>query len=204
MEPQAAVNGKKRRIAWNADERLLVAKESVKVAGELNLALPLRDAADIVRVVAVAQRALPSDRQRHVTQLWSVQADLPHLRKVGVIKGKTGISHAYRSHLKPNGNGHDKTKDALVSGARLGYRRSKYDYGELKVESGIPVPQENSLKATVEGMKKGDSIFFTGGQEKRKRHSIEQTFGRALGRGTFTSKVVIENEVKGLRVWRIK
>jgi len=78
----------------------------------------------------------------------------------------------------------------------------------FKVQDDHPVTAKPKLKYPFDRMKVGDSFFAPGQVTARKgtagqgaAHSAAKAYGRAHGL-KFTGKTVVENGVKGVRIWR--
>lgn len=70
---------------------------------------------------------------------------------------------------------------------------------EFKIDKGLPIPKTYSrkLKYPLRQMEIGDSIFISGG--------VHNQIGSAITRARplkFTTRMVVENGVSGIRVWR--
>lgn len=80
----------------------------------------------------------------------------------------------------------------------------------IKIESGIPIPQNVGTRVSkypYRDLKPGDSFFVALTENHKSASALRQTLQsgaiRALGKGAAIAHVVTENEVQGVRVWRV-
>lgn len=69
----------------------------------------------------------------------------------------------------------------------------------IEIEKGVPIPPIKAAKNTYpyREMQVGDSFFIPG-----KKSSEVTTHSKSTGHMKFTRRTVVENGVKGVRVWR--
>ena len=72
----------------------------------------------------------------------------------------------------------------------------------LKIDKGIPCPSARGTYSLLGEMEVGDSVFFAGDTALRVRGRVNhytEKFGYV-----FRARTVVEDGVKGIRVWRTK
>lgn len=77
------------------------------------------------------------------------------------------------------------------------------------IEKGIPIPQRGASKyrETLEQMEVGDSIFFGGFTTMGTKgpYNAAMLFqSEQGGKVAFRGRTVVEDDIRGVRIWRIK
>jgi len=81
---------------------------------------------------------------------------------------------------------------------------------KIKIEKGIPIPQDALAKrkkgdfySAVLGMEPGDSIWMPGVKKTHQTTYCRTIFKRKGINAHFTTREIILDNVKGLRLWRV-
>ena len=77
---------------------------------------------------------------------------------------------------------------------------------EMKIDKHIPPPPAFGQKYPFRHMEPGDSVFFPGENKSDKQHPAYMTVRNYVKRDGWRVAVrsVVENGVKGIRIWRVE
>lgn len=193
----------KHRVQWNPEERGLIAAEALKVLPELQLSAPLKDGIDLIRVVGLAQRVLPVDRQRKISDVWRALPVLPELREVGVVRGRmkspkgVPVTQNHRTATRRP----KKRRVRRMRGVNMdSVATQPLMDAMLKIEKNIPIPgvnRQSTFRAFFATMVKGDSVRVP----FKRRYAARDAASAVWGKGSYVTRTIDKDF---LRIWRVK
>lgn len=73
---------------------------------------------------------------------------------------------------------------------------------QFEIEDGVPIPEKRTYKYPLSDLEVGQSIFVPNETHNRVRGHVE-SHKRRNG-FDYVTRTVVENDIKGVRVWRTK